>query len=120
MKRRVVLRALAGIPAIAAVRGSSPPTKDLTAARDKGLPAGPALVPPGINETPNTPVVVPDEVAENVNNTFTPEQFAALTRLGEMMVPAWDGRPGASEAGAAAFLDFLMGSCLLASEQLRI
>jgi Gluconate 2-dehydrogenase subunit 3 len=109
MKRRVLLKALAGAPAAAAVQVTTNQTSDLTATRDKGLPTGPPLVPPGINETPNTPVVVADEVAATVSTTFNPGQFAALERLGEIIVPAWEGRPGATGAGAAEFLDFLIG-----------
>jgi hypothetical protein len=109
MKRRVLLKVFASVPAAAAVQVTTKQTSDLTATRDKGLPTGPALVPPGINETPNTPVVVPDEVAANVTTTFNPSQLAALERLGELMVPAWEGRPGATGAGTARFLDFLIG-----------
>ncbi len=108
MKRRVLLKALAGAPAAAAFQVTNQ-ASDLTATRDKGLPTGPPLVPPGINETPNTPVVVADEVAATVTITFSPAQLSALERLGEIMVPAWEGRPGATGAGAATFLDFLIG-----------
>lgn len=109
MKRRVLLKALAGAPAVVAAQAVTSQTSDLTATRDKGLPTGPALVPPGITETPNTPVVVADEVAANVTTTFNPSQLAALERLGEIIVPSWDARPGATGAGAAQFLDFLIG-----------
>jgi hypothetical protein len=109
MKRRVLLKALAGAPAVAAAQAVANQTKDLTATKDDGLPTGPALVPPGITETPNTPVVVADEVATSVMTTFNPSQRAALERLGEIIVPSWDGRPGATGAGAAQFLDFLIG-----------
>ena len=36
--------------------------------------------------------------------------MGTLAKLGELIVPAWEGRPGASEAGAAEFLDFLVGT----------
>lgn len=109
MKRRVLLKVLAGAPAVAAAQTVTSQTKDLTATKDDGLPAGPPLVAPGITETPNTPVVVADEVAANVTATFNPSQLSALERLGEILVPSWDGRPGATEAGAAQFIDFLVG-----------
>ena len=109
MKRRVLLKALAGAPAVAAAQAVTSQTSDLTATKDKGLPTGPPLVPPGITETPNTPVVVADEVAANVTATFNPSQLAALERLGEIIIPSWNGQPGATAAGAAQFLDFLIG-----------
>ena len=108
MKRRSLLRALVvSAPAVTFVPAAG--NQGTTAARDKGLPAGPPLVPPGINETPNTPVVAPDQVADNVIGTFNPDQLAALSKLAEIIVPPWNGNPGAQEAGAANFLDFLIG-----------
>ncbi len=109
MKRRSLLRTLVAAPAAAVLPASGAGQQNTSAARDKGLPAGPALVPPGINETPNTPVIPADEAADNVVRTFDAEQMAALKRLGEITVPPYDGNPGAGEAGAAEFLDFLIG-----------
>ncbi len=101
MKRRSVLRSLITFPAVAAAQATVP--------AQKGLPAGPPLVPPGITETPNTPVVIAGETADGVSLTFTPDQFSALNKLGSLIVPSWNGLPGASEAGAVEFLDFLIG-----------
>ena len=108
MKRRSLLRSITVLP-VAAALPASLAQNELTAAREKGLPAGPPLVPPGINETPNTPVTPAGETADNLVRTFNRDQMATLTKLGEIIVPAWNGNPGASEAGAAEFLDFLVG-----------
>ena len=54
--------------------------------------------------------LVPDAVAQTNANFFTETQAAALRRLCEVMMPAMHGRPGALEAGAPAFLDFLIGA----------
>ncbi|HLH01534.1 MAG TPA: gluconate 2-dehydrogenase subunit 3 family protein [Bryobacteraceae bacterium] len=108
MKRRTLLRSIAAIPSLAA--GQTLPQRETTAARDKGLPAGPTLIPPGVNETPTIPVIPADETSDSRIRTFDGQQLAALARLGEVLVPAWDGKPGAAEAGAAEFLDFLVGS----------
>jgi hypothetical protein len=40
---------------------------------------------------------------------FAATQMAALRRLGEIIMPAIGNAPGAKEAGAAEFLDFLVG-----------
>lgn len=39
---------------------------------------------------------------------FTADQFAALKRLGSLLEPPLKGHPGAIEAGAPEFLDFLI------------
>jgi Gluconate 2-dehydrogenase subunit 3 len=57
---------------------------------------------------PMTPLV-PDVVAQTNANFFTDRQFAALQRFSEIMVPPYHGYPGAIEAGAPKFLDFLIG-----------
>ena len=40
---------------------------------------------------------------------FSPDQIAALRKLGDLIVPAGEGRPAASDASVAEFLDFLIG-----------
>jgi hypothetical protein len=39
---------------------------------------------------------------------FTPAEFSSFTQLGNLLIPAYDGRPGALEAKAPEFLDFLL------------
>jgi gluconate 2-dehydrogenase subunit 3-like protein len=109
MHRRSALKTLIALPATAAAQKTDTSEKELTAAKENGLPAGPPLVPPGINETPNTPVVPADETAQNVNRTFNPEELSTLAKLSELIVPSWNGCPGALEAEAPEFLDFLIG-----------
>jgi hypothetical protein len=53
-----------------------------------------------------------DEVAQPMQSFFTPTQRATLIRLCEVLVPAWNGRPGAIEADVPAFLDFFVGKSL--------
>ena len=93
MKRRNVIRSLAGLPVIAAV--------PLPAAAQYASPATNSEVQP-LKET------APDAVADSPSRFFTAVQLSTLRRLGELIVPAWNGRPGALEAGAADFLDFLL------------
>lgn len=91
MKRRTVLRSFLTVPAAAA------------------LPL-PAQTPQARPETPLTETTVADAAAEPVLKTFTKDQFFALRRLGEIVMPAAQDTPGATEAGAAEFLDFLIGA----------
>jgi gluconate 2-dehydrogenase subunit 3-like protein len=56
------------------------------------------------------PVATPDAVAKPVPRFFSPPQLAALRRLSDLIMPAIAGTPGALEAGAPEFLDFLIGA----------
>jgi Gluconate 2-dehydrogenase subunit 3 len=55
-------------------------------------------------------VATPDTVAKPVPRFFSPPQLAALRRLSDIVMPAIAGTPGALEAGAPEFLDFLIGA----------
>jgi hypothetical protein len=50
-----------------------------------------------------------DAVGDPSTRYFSNPQMAALRRLGDLVVPAGAGRPGARDAKAAEFLDFLIG-----------
>jgi len=52
----------------------------------------------------------PDAVAQTNADFFTDRQLATLRRFSEIMVPPFNGYPGATEAGAPKFLDFLIGA----------
>ncbi len=92
MKRRRLLQALAAAPALSRV-----PALAQTA------PAARA-----IDETPKLALTSADAVAAGAPRFFTADQFAALARLSDILMPASGSIPGAREAGAAAFLDFLL------------
>ena len=91
MRRRQALQSLAGLPILPQVAAAQ------TAA--PGVPE---------NEYPILAADAPDAPAEAVHRFFSAEQFGALQRLADLLIPAFNGRPGASEAGAAEFLDFLL------------
>src|SRR4051812_9538805 len=61
------------------------------------------------SETPKLATIGPDAVASGVLHFFDPARFSALRRLGEILVPARQNAPGAVQAEAAEFLDFLIG-----------
>ena len=50
-----------------------------------------------------------DQAADPLPSFFSANQFAALTRVSELLFPKYNGLPSAVETGAAAFLDFLIG-----------
>jgi hypothetical protein len=59
--------------------------------------------------TPNIPISAPDIVATTEARYFTAARYATLVRLCEIVMPASNGYPGATQAGAPEFLDFLLG-----------
>jgi hypothetical protein len=62
-----------------------------------------------VDETPKLAAHAPDAVSTAVTRFFDTAGFSALRRLGEILVPPRENLPGAIEAEAAEFLDFLIG-----------
>jgi Gluconate 2-dehydrogenase subunit 3 len=96
VKRRQALQSLAGI----SVAGALPlpaPSQQQPAART-------------IAETPKFETAVPDAAAEGLHLFFSADQFAALERLAEVLMPAVGDSPGAQDTGVAEFLDFLISA----------
>jgi gluconate 2-dehydrogenase subunit 3-like protein len=92
MKRRRFFQSVAALPALPA------------AAQYGGAAAAQTSELPKLAET------APDAAADGLHRFFSPEQYAALNRLCGLMVPNFNGRPGAIEAGVPDFLDFLIKS----------
>lgn len=93
MKRRAVLRSLLAVPSVAVL-----PSEAIA-----------QEVKPPTPETPKTSTIDADAASDPVVKTFNKAQFSALRRLGEILMPSSQNTPGALEAGAAEFLDFLIG-----------
>lgn len=63
-----------------------------------------------VSSEPAKIAVVPVEnAAEAALQFFSEAQFATLQSLSVLLQPSLNGKPGAAEAGAAAFLDFHVG-----------
>ena len=117
MKRRRFFRAMAAAPlapSLIAQQTAAPSNAPGTTS-----PAPPALdatqPPASLNRAPTAmtaPVkigtAVADEVAEMALRYFTSAHFSALRKLSETIMPPMNGAPGALEAGAPEFLDFLI------------
>lgn len=113
MIRRRFVKALAGVPAGSALLAQQPAGQ----APAPGVPANPA---PGVPLNPTQPVqppavepkleaAIPDAASEPMPHFFTPPQFAALRKLSDILMPASNTGPGALDAKAPEFLDFLIG-----------
>jgi hypothetical protein len=109
MKRRRFIQALAATPAAPALLAQAPPA---------------ASVPKTGLNTGNDAVLLyaaPDAAAEPVPHFFTAQQFAALRKLSDLLMPASrtpNGVPGALEAKAPEFLDFLVSQSSADRQQL--
>jgi hypothetical protein len=108
MKRRSLLRALAAATPLAGRAQQPAPSVSPAAPR----PAG------GGTEIPKLETSAPDEVGEMAPRFFNAQQFAALRKLGDALMPALAGAPGSSEARAPEFLDFLISESPADRQQL--
>jgi hypothetical protein len=97
MKRRRFLQALATAPATG-----------LIAQQPAQPPPPPQAVPAVAIQLPALDLAVADAAAETVLHFFTAPQFAALEKLGGILMPASNDAPGAIDARASEFLDFLL------------
>lgn len=95
MKRRKFMTALAATPATPALLAQQ---------------GGRRTVDAGSLERTKISTIAADSAAETVVKFFSPQQFAVLKRLSDLLMPAMNGNPGALDAGAAEFLDFLIGA----------
>jgi Gluconate 2-dehydrogenase subunit 3 len=87
MRRRAVIQALVSAPVIAAIPlPAQSPSQDI-----------PKLA------TSNA-----EAVGDAITHFFSAPELAALRRLGDLVIPAASNRPGARDAKAAEFLDFLL------------
>jgi hypothetical protein len=111
MKRRRFIQTLAVTPAVAL-----PVTAELQA--QQGAPARPAPTTPTTEDAPKLEIASLDVGGETVARYFSAPQFAALRKLSDILVPPLNGLPGALEAEAPEFLDFLISKSPADRQQL--
>jgi hypothetical protein len=107
MKRRGFVKVLAAAPAVPAVL-----------AQQTTPPAPAPQTPPPAAEAPKLELAIPDDVAEMQPKFFTAPQYSALRKLAEILMPRIGDTPGAIEAGAPEFLDFLISQSPKERQQL--
>ena len=89
-------------------------------------PAAPALIAQQAQQVQQSPppaetslrYAAPDTMAEPVLHFFTATQFATLRKLSDLLMPPMSGAPGALEANAPEFLDFLISQSSADRQQL--
>jgi len=107
MKRRRFIQALAATPAAPALLAQAPQA-----------PSVAKPTPPNPGNDPALLYAAPDAAAEPVPHFFTAQQFAALRKLSDLLNPPMNGAPGALEAKAPEFLDFLLSQSAADRQQL--
>ena len=84
------------------------PTSPAPPPLDATIPPAPLNRTPSASAAVKIDTAVADEVAEMTPKYFNATQFATLRKLSLRLMPAINGAPGALEAGAPEFLDFLI------------
>jgi len=104
MKRRRFFKAIAAAPAVPAVLLAQQ-QQPVTPPRQPGGPGSGGLP----TELPKLETGIADEVGESpAPKFFTAPQFAAMKKLSAILMPSINDAPGAIEAKAPEFLDFLL------------
>lgn len=119
MKRRRFVQAVVAAPAASSLLAQQPATSpnNRPAPTSPGAPAlNPAVplspnpqTPSAAAETPKIETAIADDAAEMNPRFFTAPQFAALRHLSDILMPRIRNAPGALDAHAPEFLDFLIG-----------
>jgi Gluconate 2-dehydrogenase subunit 3 len=111
MKRRNFVRGLLATPVAPAVvlGGQTAPPPTAPQQQPPPQPNTPARqVPRQPQNVPHLEVTAADLVGEPAPQYFTALQFSTLRKLAGILVPPLKNNPGAIEAGAPEFLDFLI------------
>src|SRR5436305_14754473 len=117
MERRRFFHALLAAPAASALLAQQQPVTPQqpgAAQPAPGIPLNPTqpIQPPASTaalELPKLEPSIPDVAAEMTPHFFSPSQLAALRKLSDVLMPPVNGKPGALDAKAPEFLDFLIG-----------
>jgi gluconate 2-dehydrogenase subunit 3-like protein len=112
MKRRQFFQGMAAASALAlpAARPVFPQQPAIPTPTPTPTPTPVSPPPRPFADLPKVEFAVPDLAAQASHRFFTQEQFAALQKLSDILVPTTPGNPGALEARAPEFLDFLIRS----------
>jgi Gluconate 2-dehydrogenase subunit 3 len=115
MHRRDFVKAIVAVPVTAktmlaqqAVTHTAAPQATAAAVPQ---PTEPVIAPTGSSMRGFRPIVssVADQVAKTEPHFFNDQQLATLRKLSSTLMPPLNGYPGALEAGAPEFIDFLIG-----------
>jgi Gluconate 2-dehydrogenase subunit 3 len=113
MQRRDFVKAMVAASATAKTMLGQQSATPVAPSVPSPTPTAPGPVPwmRGLMEVKPLPIgsTVPDAVAQTNAYFFDEKQLATLRRLSEILLPPLRGYPGANDAGAPEFIDFLIG-----------
>ena len=113
MKRRSLLKVLAAAAPLAPLSAQPQQPRPAPNAAPAGArPFGAAMEPPKVETS------IADAVADMTPRFFTSPQLSALRSLSNILQPPLNGAPGALDAHAAEFLDFLIAESPAGRQQL--
>src|SRR5436305_7340110 len=112
MKRRKFFQAVAAAGSVPALVGQQPPSERPSAPPLSQQPQQPPA------NTPTIETAIMDAATDPLPRFFTAQQLAALRRLSDILQPPVNGTPGAIEAKAPEFLDFLISEAPTDRKQL--
>jgi hypothetical protein len=105
MKRRGFVRGLILAPAAQVALSAQQPPPQQTTSPARQNPQQPP-------DVPKLKVTAVDLAADTTPHFFSADQFATLQKLGGMLMPPMKGNPGALDAKAPEFIDFLISVSL--------
>jgi hypothetical protein len=108
MKRRSFVQSLVVAPAASTVVAAQQTTPQQQPVPKPNTPAKQEPRQPGPNSVPRLQVVKSDLTAEFDRKFFNDAQFASVVKLAAILVPPIKNNPGAVDAKAPEFLDFLL------------
>src|SRR5712692_10555326 len=110
MKRRRFFKALAVLPAAPALIPQQQPQTPVAQPPGGGRGGAGGGGRFGAGNIPKFEQTSPDLVGAVTQRFFTTQQWTALRKLSEVLMPPMRGNPGAIECDAPEFLDFLIGA----------
>jgi Gluconate 2-dehydrogenase subunit 3 len=124
MRRRDFVKGIVAVPAAAKAAlgqqtGAPPAASQAAAAAASAPPAADSFRRQSVAfKTPPVSTLVPDAVAQTEAQFLNDQQMATLRKLSDILMPPLDGYPGALQAGAPEFVDFLVGVSPTAGQQM--
>ena len=116
MRRRRFVQSLVAVPAAPALAAQLPQGQPAPGVPTN--PAQPVQPPTRAAEEVKLEVSIPDAATQPVPRFFNATQFAALRRLSDLLMPRMEKTPGALDAAAPEFLDFLISEAPAERKQL--
>lgn len=118
MKRRRFVKGVFAVPAAATLAVAQQPSPAPSAPPPATPNSARPVEPSPAADSSQLEYTIPEHAAQAPQRFFNPQQFAALRKLGDIIMPRINTVPGAIDARAPEFLDFLIGESPAERQQL--